>query len=387
MSFTTTTPNMALVLPEPTLELGPAWAVEINAAFTQIDSHNHTGGQGVQIPSAGLNINADLSFQSTNQLSIRSSRYIDVGTPLSGPTDLRSIYVAGGNLYYNNQLGQQVQITSGAALNAASIGGIGGDYVTSGASVYYTNASSSYSFTSAGNLYANMWNGAITIYETGTNTNGITIQSPTALAAAYILTLPTGLPTNNATLNVSSIGQLFTTIGGTMPSGAVVEFYGTSAPAGYLFCDGTSYLRTDYPTLFATIGTACGAADGTHFNVPDKRGYFPRGTDNMGSGAAGRDPDAASRTAMNPGGNTGNNVGSVQAFTVESHTHGVTDPGHHHTVPTGTLAGGINVAQNFNTSVVVNILTGNSTTGISLLPYGGAETRPVNAYCNYIIKT
>lgn len=212
MSFTTTTPNMSLVLPIPTQELGPAWAVELNAALTQVDSHNHTAGQGVPIPSAALNINADLSFQGNNLTNLNSERYNDVGTPLSSPADLRSIYVSGGNLYYNNQLGQQVQITAGASLNAASIGGIGGDYVTSGAAVYYTAVSSSYSFTSFGNLYSNMFNGAMTIFETGTNIRGVTIQSPSGLAAAYSLTLPPGLPAADAFAVISASGQISVTI-------------------------------------------------------------------------------------------------------------------------------------------------------------------------------
>lgn len=212
MSFTTTTPNMSLVLPTPTQELGPAWAVELNDALTQVDSHNHTAGQGVPVPSAALNINADLSFQGNNLTNINSSRYNDVGSPLSSPADIRSIYISGGNLYYNNQLGQQVQITAGASLNAASIGGIGGDYVTSGASVYYTAASLSYSFTSFGNLYANMFNGAVTIYETGTNVRGVTIQSPPSLAAAYNLTLPTALPAADNFMVLSASGQISSTI-------------------------------------------------------------------------------------------------------------------------------------------------------------------------------
>ena len=53
--------------------------------------------------------------------------------------------------------------------------------------------------------------------------------------------------------------------------GAIVPF-GGAIPVGALACDGTSYLRSDYPDLFAVIGTTWGAADGTHFNVPDLRG-------------------------------------------------------------------------------------------------------------------
>jgi len=56
--------------------------------------------------------------------------------------------------------------------------------------------------------------------------------------------------------------------------GTVLPFAGIAAnvPPGALLCDGASYLRADYPDLFAAIGTTWGAADGTHFNVPDLRG-------------------------------------------------------------------------------------------------------------------
>src|SRR5262245_29209456 len=66
------------------------------------------------------------------------------------------------------------------------------------------------------------------------------------------------------------------------PSGAVQAFAGASAPAGWLLCDGASYLRSDQAALFAVIGTTYGAADGTHFNVPDLRGRAVFGKDNMG---------------------------------------------------------------------------------------------------------
>lgn len=90
-----------------------------------------------------------------------------------------------------------------------------------------------------------------------------------------------------------------------------------SGPSYTLPCDGTSYLRTDYPALFAKIGVAHGSADGTHFNVPDYRGRALRHVD----GGPGRDPDAALRTTMATGGNSGDNVGSVQGHSMQTHTH------------------------------------------------------------------
>lgn len=60
------------------------------------------------------------------------------------------------------------------------------------------------------------------------------------------------------------------------PSGSVLMYVGTSAPTGYLFCDGTSYLTASYAALFAIIGYTYGGSGG-NFNVPDFRTRLPRG--------------------------------------------------------------------------------------------------------------
>lgn len=60
--------------------------------------------------------------------------------------------------------------------------------------------------------------------------------------------------------------------------GEIVLFPAADPPvAGWLVCDGDSLLRDEYPDLFAVIGTLYGAADGTHFNIPDMRGRVPMG--------------------------------------------------------------------------------------------------------------
>lgn len=150
------------------------------------------------------------------------------------------------------------------------------------------------------------------------------------------------------------------------PEGTISAFAGTAAPTGYLLCDGAAVSRATYADLFAVIGTNYGAGDGTTtFNVPDLRGRFLRGVD----GAAGNDPDSSSRTAMNSGGNTGNNVGSVQDDMYKSHSHGL--------VGSGTLmhgAGGVGGMDPYY-SPVTNTMNA-----------GGNETRPKNAYVNFIIK-
>lgn len=75
------------------------------------------------------------------------------------------------------------------------------------------------------------------------------------------------------------------------PAGTVNPFAGSSAPSGWLLCDGrsTGISRTTYAGLFAVIGTTYGAGDGsTTFNLPDLRGRVIAGVDNMGGTDAGR---------------------------------------------------------------------------------------------------
>lgn len=88
------------------------------------------------------------------------------------------------------------------------------------------------------------------------------------------------------------------------PVGTVIMTARTTAPAGYLICNGASLLRAGtYAALFAAIGTTYGAVDGTHFNIPEMRGEFVRGFD------SGRGVDS------------GRVQGTSQAGAVESHTH------------------------------------------------------------------
>lgn len=56
------------------------------------------------------------------------------------------------------------------------------------------------------------------------------------------------------------------------PTGMVGWTAASSAPTGWLLCDGSAISRTTYSGLFAAIGTIHGAGDGsTTFNIPDLR--------------------------------------------------------------------------------------------------------------------
>jgi len=73
-------------------------------------------------------------------------------------------------------------------------------------------------------------------------------------------------------------------------TGEIKIWPGASLPSGgWLWCDGAAVSRATYAALFAAIGTAFGAGDGsTTFNLPDLRGRAPFGKDDMGGSAANR---------------------------------------------------------------------------------------------------
>lgn len=204
-----TTPYMSLLLPTVSVTLGTTWAEENNDAFTTVDSHDHTSGKGVQVPTGGININADLDFNSYNAIGLRSTRFDAQVSAIAEVTDIGCLYVAGVDLYYNDGNGNQIQLTAGGALNAASIGGIGGDYSTSSASVFYTSASKTFSFWQDTNKSALMDCGTILLRRVD-NTSGaaITIKPDTSLVSSYTLTLPIAVPGSQSFVSIDASGNL-----------------------------------------------------------------------------------------------------------------------------------------------------------------------------------
>lgn len=163
---------------------------------------------------------------------------------------------------------------------------------------------------------------------------------------------------------------------GLVPTGAVMAFAGESVPIGWLLCDGQEASRSAYSALFAVIGVSHGEGDGaTTFHLPDYRGRFLRGVDR----GQGRDPDSGARYAAASGGNTGDAVGTLQGDSIKEHSHNIlyraqtnpnAAPGHY------CLSGlNLNNHQGPPNQTATHISGG-----------GGVETRPHNAYINYMIK-
>jgi len=197
---------------------------------------------------------------------------------------------------------------------------------------------------------------------TGTSTAYIASPSPSWDAyttSGLVVIIPHITNTGAATINISGLGARDLKIGNaaiaagvlqqniptimaytgtyfeillqniSIPTGQITAFAGTSAPAGWLACDGVDYNTYTYRTLHAVISNTYG---GTAYN--------PGTTDQPSASTTFKVPDLRRRFAVGKGasdtlGNTegGDNTGTAYASRSMSHNHTIS---HTHTVPSHT---------------------------------------------------
>lgn len=241
-----------------------------------------------------------------------------------------------------NALEQSLQLvaTTGTSTTTLTVGAGSQSLVASTGRAWVVGA---YVYLVSSTSLADRMVGQITAYDSATGALDVDVQTVagTGSHASWII----GLATSTATASdvtvadaggyflASSVETVLQEIGaylGAIPwanltgvpttmlvqSGSIIDWPSETPPAGWLECDGSSLLRASYPALFAVCGTAHGAADALHFNIPDHRGKYKRGWDH----GTGNDPDAAARTAAAPGGATGDHVGTTQGWQVQSQT-------------------------------------------------------------------
>lgn len=284
----------------------------------------------------------------------------------------------------------------------------------------------------------------ITALGTGTGGAGTYTVTPsqtavsttiTGAAAAISVTAPAGD-------NTTQVATTAFVAANSVLTGTVQMWPTTSAPSGYLLCNGSAISRSTYAALFAVIGTTFGVGDGsTTFNLPDYVNRLPYGASatttasvtgsisgttltvtavssgtlvvgqvitgtgvasgttitalGTGTGGNGTYTVSASQTVSsttitaNPFVAIGATGGSKDAITV-SHTHSVTDPGHTHSFNGGgygLVNGGADVAAGGDkgaTGIASN------TTGISIQTSGSSgvsQNLPPYLAINFIIKT
>jgi microcystin-dependent protein len=266
---------------------------------------------------------------------------------------------------------------------------VSGTIVTAGASTAYTLATNQ-GFDNLPDL-----NGAMIAFVPHT-TNGATVTlavdglAAKPLRAAPGVELTAGVIVQGtpyvATYNNTDGAfylQGFTANPYVIPIGGLLPYIGSSAPnSAFVLPFGQAISRTTYATLFALTGTTFGPGDGsTTFNVPDLRGRAVFGQDNMGGSAAGRITAAGG----NFDGTVVGNAGGAQNHTLTTsempvHNHGITDPGHTHTLSQGNitgLQGGGPGAAIQSLASGSGITTSSSTTGIAVNNAGSGNSHTI----------
>lgn len=190
-------------------------------------------------------------------------------------------------------------------------------------------------------------------------TSNIDITTNIATNTTNIATNAANIATNTA--NIANIASV--------PVGTILSCAGSNAPSGYFVCDGTAKSRTTYADLFAQIGTAWGAGDGTTtFHLPDFRGAFLRGWDN----GRGLDPSRA--------------FGSYQADALQNITGRFISTKSHLQGGQGALA----ISSGTRTTNTASHISGNYPNQVnfdaSRVVRTSVETRPKNYAILYIIK-
>lgn len=103
-------------------------------------------------------------------------------------------------------------------------------------------------------------------------------------------------------LSTSSGGQQYIEEG--MPVGSIIMWYGQTLPTNWIYCNGQTLLKKNYPELFNVIMGS--SSTESEFTIPDLRNRFPLG--------------ASSGTAI--GNKGGESTHVLTTAEMPSHTHG-----------------------------------------------------------------
>jgi microcystin-dependent protein len=148
-----------------------------------------------------------------------------------------------------------------------------------------------------------------------------------------------------------------------VPTGAVFQWVLPVAPVGFLLCDGRVVSTTEYPELFALIGTMFGEGGGGGFRLPNMGGRVP-----VGAGSPSF-PDSFSGS-LYVGATGGSPAMEISSINMPEHSHGISALEHSHTLSshdhsvTGLVAEAHTHLIDFTTSTAYDV-TGNEYTDLS----------------------
>lgn len=159
-----------------------------------------------------------------------------------------------------------------------------------------------------------------------TGGDGITVTAGSIAVDITDVTIFRSVRSTNEIIGVlteASDGQIDETfLRRVSPAGILSPYAGATAPSGWLLCDGTTGLDSTVDTsladLYAVIGTTFGGTGANDFDLPDMRGNFPLGKDDMGGASRNRVTDTEADTI---GDEAGAQTHTLTTAEIPAHSH------------------------------------------------------------------
>ena len=364
-----------------------------------------------------------IGYSSITLASTSHTLTIRDAAPSSGSSNVQTGMYRALNFGDGGDLGSNATVTIAPATATAYF--IVRNGLSASRSIIFTQGGGSTTFTLPNGKDALIWaDGSDEVHSALTNAQFTTIDTTGNANVQGALTLGTDLTVPNGGTGVSTFtdkgilygqgasavlvtaagseGQLlragsggtpaWSTISSVNPAGAIVMYGATTAPTGYLLCDGSAISRTTYAALFSAISTSYGTGDGSStFNVPNLQSRFPIGYDGGSSYGLAATGGATTASYTPAGTNSGTSLTEAQ---IPSHTHDTWGSGW----PTGSWTGGTGTTQSsvtqgsgslVSTSTLRTLATGSGTTHTHTFAGSAATIATLSPYLvvNYIIKT
>lgn len=239
-----------------------------NTGSTSVGSAIFSGGVGIaKTLNVGENLNVAGLVTASSNILPKVTNSLNLGSPTVRFNNVYSRNIVGDTIAANAFSGQLFGSVSGSATRLASSVNfsIAGD-VTTNAPV---------SFDGTNNVILN------TTISTTFISNKVSVADINE-NDLFLLSRPGSTSFNKVTRSVLLRGI------GVVPVGSIMPFAGEELPPGYLLCDGSEQSRTVYARLFTVIGFRYrnqALLQGFQtFALPDLRGRFPLGRENMENG-------------------------------------------------------------------------------------------------------
>lgn len=180
--------------------------------------------------------------------------------------------------------------------------GITGGTITSSGTLGLTGQALALHNLATNGIIARTGSGAVSARTITASGNGISISNGNGVSGNPTVSLSIG----TGATQVAAGSHTHSDLGA--PVGSIMIWAGSTAPTGWLLCDGTAYSTTTYSALYAVVGTTYGSGSGT-FLVPNLKGKIPVGMD-------------ASQSEFNTRGETGGaKTHTLSTTEIPSHSH------------------------------------------------------------------